>query len=688
MLNIIFGLGPSNLRALRWGKSSLSKNPATVLTNIIPSHKHRKQRNLPHKPYYPQPQLPSITLNTQTLTNYHGFHLQCYFENFPSWVDYHKLKDRFRKQGKVIKLFVSRKTNQAGKHFGFITILSNLSNKTLLECLNDIWFDSYKLRVNVAKHRRKDEVMKQKTVGTGKQISMLNNKAKAPICVRDNRSYLEAVRSGSQVYQESDNATPRPHNFISFNTTDEGILLLRNSLICKISQGAIISFDGEKSIQQAMQKGMECWKLYFNEVRPWMEEDVTESRLAWISISHFPISGWSLRCISNLLMNHGRVIGFDKTNLKISELHSVKILIRTHLPEIHDSIDLMLNSKLVHIQLDEIDPLRYLEAKGISYSMAEFQTTLLHGEDADSDSDDEEMTSRLAIADKNCGADDKAHTLEARKHNPHGTYEVYNHSFAATINATDNTERIHIVVEDLFPEIAAPRTPHHCFSTNKLSQNQLEAERGLVLYDVNSASPLEHPSMAFKRDSFSPQPYTPVSSDDSFESQYKIQSLPLTSNQHRTPTAKQPRLKKISSTGSLLSLHSSASISSIDSYIRVNNTRNLKEYAAESSHNEVNKMIHLGEALGLAINMLEEKCEEEGLTGQEQEHLDFLLKDRWVRNNHIESIWRQKSRQMWCKLGDKNNKFFHLIANFKKAKSSILKIHYNGSTFDSQQGIK
>jgi hypothetical protein len=134
-----------------------------------------------------------------------------------------------------------------------------------------------------------------------------------------------------------------------------------------------------------------------------------------------------------------------------SELHSVKILIGTHLPEIHDSIDLMLNSKLVHIQLDEIDPLRYPEAKGISYSMTEFQTTLLQGEDADSDSDDEVYTDvafdlagddnicRLAIADKNFEADDKAHTLEARKHNPHRTYEVYDHSFPATINVIDNT---------------------------------------------------------------------------------------------------------------------------------------------------------------------------------------------------------------------------------------------------------
>ncbi|KAJ7000410.1 hypothetical protein NC653_011025 [Populus alba x Populus x berolinensis] len=105
--------------------------------------------------------------------------------------------------------------------------------------------------------------------------------------------------------------------------------------------------------------------------------------------------------------------------------------------------------------------------------------------------------------------------------------------------------------------------------------------------------------MAFKRDSFWPQLYTPVSSDNSLESHCKAQSLPLTPNHHRTTTAEQPRLKKVSSTGT--------SISYIDYYIRVNNTRNLKESAEESSHNKVKKMIHLGEALGLGNSALLEK---------------------------------------------------------------------------------
>ena len=39
----------------------------------------------------------------------------------------------------------------------------------------------------------------------------------------------------------------------------------------------------------------------------------------------------------------------------------------------------------------------------------------------------------------------------------------------------------------------------------------------------------------------------------------------------------------------------------------MNNTRKLKKFAVESSHNEVNKIIHLGEALGLGSSALLEK---------------------------------------------------------------------------------
>jgi hypothetical protein len=70
-------------------------------------------------------------------------------------------------------------------------------------------------------------------------------------------------------------------------------------------------------------------------------------------------------------------------------------------------------------------------------------------------------------------------------------------------------------------------------------------------------------------------------------------------------------------------LHSSASISSIDSYIRVNNTHNLKESAVELSYNEVNKMIHLGETLGLGNSALLEKISRRIIRQLEKEREDW-----------------------------------------------------------------
>jgi len=49
---------------------------------------------------------------------------------------------------------------------------------------------------------------------------------------------------------------------------------------------------------------------------------------------------------------------------------------------------------------------------------------------------------------------------------------------------------------------------------------------------------------------------------------------------------------------------------------------------------------------------------------------------QWTVNRNVEIIWRQKSRQQCCKLGDRNTKFFHIVSNMKRSKNIISKVLY------------
>jgi len=76
------------------------------------------------------------------------------------------------------------------------------------------------------------------------------------------------------------------------------------------------------------------------------------------------------------------------------------------------------------------------------------------------------------------------------------------------------------------------------------------------------------------------------------------------------------------------------------------------------------------------------------LSETEKTKLQGLNSDLWEVNRRVEDIWRQKSRQNWCKIGDKNTSFFHMSASLRKGRNYISKIDHNGSHLVSSNDIK
>jgi hypothetical protein len=67
-----------------------------------------------------------------------------------------------------------------------------------------------------------------------------------------------------------------------------------------------------------------------------------------------------------------------------------------------------------------------------------------------------------------------------------------------------------------------------------------------------------------------------------------------------------------------------------------------------------------------SITTLENLSEVRPLSETEKTKLQELNSELWEVNRRVEDIWRQKSRQNSCKMGDKNTCFFSHISKSKE----------------------
>ena len=89
------------------------------------------------------------------------------------------------------------------------------------------------------------------------------------------------------------------------------------------------------------------------------------------------------------------------------------------------------------------------------------------------------------------------------------------------------------------------------------------------------------------------------------------------------------------------------------------------------------------------LGIIDSKATVEGWTDTLKLERVQLLSDLWKSLRREEQLWKQKSRINWLMDGDKNTKFFHHFASYRRNKKHIWEVKdQNGATHSGQQAIK
>jgi hypothetical protein len=290
-----------------------------------------------------------------------------YFTNFPDNVKVMDLWGLFNKFGRVGEVYIPNKLDKKGQRFGFVKFKEVSNAKELEDRLGDVWWDSFKLRINLSRFNRGAKESSDSKVQRGEGVSthpkepLFQQRAGGVARVAQGKSYRTAltqevneVRSTGTIAVHDKSQLVQPKVLVAkvdmehlkkLETSYVGFLLEEKDA-SKVSEGLILEgYDWVKatymggnmllsilslrSVKDAVLANQKWWEGWFRSILEWSLDMFFDRRVVWLRCRGVPLHAWDESLFSSVAKKFGMFIEVDGTTANHTKLDVARVKIST-----------------------------------------------------------------------------------------------------------------------------------------------------------------------------------------------------------------------------------------------------------------------------------------------------------------------------------------------------------------------
>ncbi|MCI06753.1 RNA recognition motif, partial [Trifolium medium] len=245
-----------------------------------------------------------------------------FFTNFPEDVKVVDLWPRFAHFGRVGEVYIPNKVDKQGHRFGFVKFRDVSDATDLLRRISNIWVDSFKLRVNLAKFRKNTTP----TAKVAQRVVPVSNQSH----VQADRSFRKALveevsegcRSGRNTQVASDVPIPVDQSgsevvwevevedevlnklggaYVGYLVVDKEAIVLQNQFrmegfqhlqVCSLGFMKVLLWSDKVGEVKEVAETVGWWCSLFEKLVRWSPSLVSNQRVTWLRCYGVPVHAW------------------------------------------------------------------------------------------------------------------------------------------------------------------------------------------------------------------------------------------------------------------------------------------------------------------------------------------------------------------------------------------------------------